>query len=107
MTAQKHAPESTHVLGWLAYINGKFRRKKEAVNIAEKLKQLSRAGYVCPLDLARAALGIGDKNQALTYLETATERRCGRLISTIVDPTYDLVRQDSRFTALRVRMNLQ
>jgi len=107
LTAQKHAPESTRVLGWLSYINGRFGRKKEAVNIAEKLNQLSQAGYVCPLDLARAALGTGDKNQALAYLETAAERRCGRLMSTIVDPTYDLVRPDSRFTALRVRMNLQ
>lgn len=107
LTAQKHAPGSTHVLGWLAYINGRLGRKKEAVNVAEKLKQLSRGGYVCPLDSARAAVGIGDKDQALTYLETAAERRCGRLISAIVDPTYDLVRPASRFTALRVRMNLQ
>ena len=107
LMAEKHAPESTRVLGWLAYVNGKFGRKKEAVNIAEKLQQLSRAGYVCPLDLARAALGMGDKNQALTYLESAAERRCGRLISAIVDPSYDLVWPDPRFTALRLKMNLQ
>ena len=107
LMAEKQAPESTRVLGWLAYVNGRFGRKKEAVNIAEKLKRRSRAGYVCPLDLARASIGIGEKDQALTYLETAAERRCGRLVTAIVDPTCDLVRTDSRFTALRVRMKLQ
>jgi hypothetical protein len=42
----------------------------------------------------------------LTYLEQAAEQRCGRLIWAIVDPTYDLVRADPRFAALRSRMNL-
>jgi len=59
------------------------------------------------LDLARAYLGIANNDQTLTYLEKATERRCGRLISAIVDPAYDLVRPDSRFSAIRLQMNLQ
>jgi adenylate cyclase len=107
LKVQNHAPESTRVLGWLAYVNGSLGRKKKAVSIVEKLEQRSRSGYVCPLDLARAYLGMGNKGQTLTYLETAVERRCGRLISAVVDPTYDPVRSDSRFTALRSRMNLQ
>jgi TolB-like protein/Flp pilus assembly protein TadD len=107
LKAQKHAPEDTRVLSWLAYVNAKLGRKKKAVNIAEALEQRSRSGYVCPLDLARTYLGIGNNNQTLTYLEKAAERRCGRLISAVVDPTYDSVRSDSRFTALRSRMNLQ
>jgi len=107
LKVQNHAPESTRVLGWLAYVNGSLGRKKKAVSIVEKLEQRSRSGYVCPLDLARANLGIRANDQTLTYLESAAERRCGRLISAIVDPTYDPVRSDSRFTALRSRMNLQ
>jgi TolB-like protein/tetratricopeptide (TPR) repeat protein len=105
--AHKHAPENTRVLGWLAYVNAKLGRKKKAVNIAEELEQRSRSGYVCPLDLARAHLGMDNSNKTLTYLETAVQRRCGRLISAVVDPAYDSVRSDSRFTALRLRMNLQ
>jgi serine/threonine-protein kinase len=107
LMAQKHAPESTRILGWLAYVNAKFDRKKKAAGIVEKLEQFSRSGYVCPLDLARAYLGIANNERTLTYLEKAAERRCGRLISAVVDPAYDLVRPDARFSALRLRMNLQ
>ena len=105
--AHKQAPENSRVLGWLAYVNAKLGRKKKAANVAEELEQRSRSGYVCPLDLARAHSGMDNSNQTLTYLEKAVERRCGRLISAIVDPTYDSVRSDHRFTALRSRMNLQ
>jgi len=106
LRAQKHAPEDSRVLGWLAYVNAKLGRKKKAGNMAEELERRSRSGYICPLDLARAYLGTGNHNQTLTYLEKAAERCCGRLISAIVDPTYDSVRPDPRFTALRSRMNL-
>lgn len=107
LKAQHYAPESTRVLGWLAYVNAKMGRKKKAAGIVGKLEQLSRSGYVCPLDLARAYSGIAKNDQTLSHLEKAAERRCGRLISAIVDPAYDLVRPDSRFSALRLRMNLQ
>lgn len=105
--AEHHAPESTRILGWLAYVNAKLGRKKKAADIVGKLEQLSRSGYVCPLDLARAYLAIANNDKTLTYLEKAAERRCGRLISAVVDPSYDSVRSDSRFMALRSRMNLQ
>ena len=107
LEAEKHAPENTRLLGWIAYVNAKLDRTKKAVNIVEKLEQRSRSGYVCPLDLARANLGIGNTDQVLTYLERAVERHCGRLISAVVDPTYDSVRADSRFKALRLGMNLR
>jgi hypothetical protein len=49
---------------------------------------------------------MSDRAQTLTYLEKAAERRCGRLIWAVVDPTYDLVRRDPRFARLRAGMNL-
>ena len=107
LKAKHHAPESTRILGWLAQVNARMGRKKKAADIAEKLEQLSRSGYVCPLDLARAHFGIANNDEALTYLENAAERRCGRLISTVVDPTYDSLRSNARFSTLLLRMNLQ
>jgi hypothetical protein len=66
----------------------------------------SRSGYVCPLDLAKVQVAVGSKERTLMYLEQSVERRCGRLVSAIVDPTFDIVRSEPRFTALRARMNL-
>jgi len=104
--AQKQGGEGTRVLGWLALVNAQLGRKKKVLTIVQELEELSQSRYVCPLDLARAYLGMSDSGQTLTYLERAAERRCGRLISAVVDPTYDLVSSDPRFARLRARMNL-
>jgi TolB-like protein/Flp pilus assembly protein TadD len=104
--ARKQAREGSRVLGWLAYVHGQRGRKKRALTIAGELEALSQSRYVCPLDVARVYVGVGNKDRTLTYLEQAAEQRCGRLISAIVDPTYDLVRSEPRFAALRSRMNL-
>jgi len=106
LNAQKHAPDSARVVGWLAYVNARLDRKKEALGIIEELEQRSRSEYLCPLDLARAYLGVGNNDRVLTCLANAAERRCGRLISVVVDPSYEPVRSDSRLTELRTRMNL-
>ena len=105
--AQRQGGEGTRALGWLALVNAQLGRKKKVLAIVDELEKLSQVRYVCPLDLARVYVGMSDRNQILTYLEKAAERRCGRLISAVVDPTYDLVRSDPRFARLRARMNLQ
>jgi TolB-like protein/Tfp pilus assembly protein PilF len=104
--AQQRGGEGTRILGWLALVNAHLGRKKKVLTIAQDLEELSRSRYVCPLDLARVYLGMGDRGRTLTYLEKAAERRCGRLISAVVDPSYDLVRSDPRFARLRAGMNL-
>ena len=104
--AQQQGGEGTRVLGWLALVNARLGRKKKVLTITQELEELSQSRYVCPLDLARVYLGMSDRGQTLTYLEKAAERRCGRLISAVVDPTYDFVRSDPRFARLRAGMNL-
>ena len=87
-------------------MNAQLGSKKKALAIVEELEKRSQSRYVCPLDLAKAYLGMSDRAQTLAYLEKAAERRCGRLIWAVVDPTYDLVRRDPRFARLRAGMNL-
>jgi TolB-like protein/Tfp pilus assembly protein PilF len=105
--ARKHAGEGSRVLGWLAYVNARLGRTKKASQILEELETASQSRYVCPLDLARGYLGIGDSELTLTHLERAADRRCGRLVSAVVDPSYDVVHSEQRFTVLRSRMHLQ
>jgi TolB-like protein/Flp pilus assembly protein TadD len=104
--AQRQGGEGSRVLGWLALVNAKLGGKKKVLTIVQELEKLSQSRYVCPLDLARVYLAMSDSGQILTYLEKAAERRCGRLVSAVVDPTYDLVRSDPRFARLRAGMNL-
>ena len=81
-------------------------RKRKASNIAGELEELARDQYVCPVDLARSYVGIGNGDRALAWLQQAADLRCGRLIWTGVDPSFESVWRDERFPAIRSRMNL-
>ena len=48
--------------------------------------------------------GLGDKDQALKWLQEAYEERAGWLVYLNVDPRYDSLRSDPRFTDLLRRM---
>jgi hypothetical protein len=81
-------------------------RKRKASNIAGELEELARGRYVCPVDLARSYIGIGNKDRALARLHQAADLRCGRLIWTVIGPSFESVWTDERFSAIRSRMNL-
>jgi hypothetical protein len=77
-TARLHGGDTSRILGWTAYVNGLLGRKRKASNIAEELEELARGQYVCPIDLARIYVGIGNKDHALARLHQP-------LICTVVD----------------------
>lgn len=54
--------------------------------------------------LARAYLGLGDRDRTFEWLVRAVDE--GELLSLTVDPTYDPLREDPRFGALLSRMKL-
>jgi hypothetical protein len=49
---------------------------------------------------------LGDKEEALKYLEKGYQERDGGLTYIAVDPLYDPLRSDPRFQNLLRRMNL-
>jgi hypothetical protein len=57
--------------------------------------------------LAVAYARLGDKDQALAWLEKAYAQHSNGLTSLKVDPTYDLVRGDPRFKDLLRRVGLE
>src|SRR5215472_6325214 len=105
-TARLHGGDTSRILGWTAYVNGLMGRKRKASSIAEELEELARDQYVCPVDLARIYVRIGNKDRALARLHQAADLRCGRLIWTVIDPSFESVWTDERFSAIRPRMNL-
>ena len=88
-------------LGALARIYGIAGRKDEARKIFDKLRELRAERYTAAYALALAALGLGDKSEALHWLEESYRERDGDSISVIrVDPLLRSLRGDPRFEAL-------
>jgi serine/threonine protein kinase/Flp pilus assembly protein TadD len=92
-------------LGYLAVVYGLAGKKSETQKIISELKERSRHHYVFPSVFAYAYLGLGDKDQALTFLERAYEEHDPGLFTLKVSRLLDPLRSDPRFQALLRRMN--
>jgi len=89
------------ILGLLAHTYAASGNKTEALAMLNQLKELSKQRYVSAYGFALAHLGLGDKEEALRWLEQSYEDRAGSDIGWIrVDPLLDPLRGDPRFEAL-------
>jgi TolB-like protein/Tfp pilus assembly protein PilF len=89
------------VLGVLARAHGLSGNKMEAEKILDHLKELSKERYVSAYSFALVYLGLGDKPEALRWLEQSYQDRAGSDIGFIrVDPLLDPLRDDPGFEAL-------
>ncbi len=72
-----------------------------------RLNERKKCGDFIPaINFARAYLRMDDHDQALQWLKTACEERNVHSLMIGVDPLYDPLRTDPRFTASLRRMNL-
>jgi tetratricopeptide (TPR) repeat protein len=92
-------------LRFLALVYGLAGRKSETQKIIGELKERSRHHYVFSSDFAYAYLGLGDKDQALTFLERAYEEQDPGLFWLKMSPLFDPLRSEPRFQALLRRVN--
>jgi len=90
----------------LGHASAKAGRKGEAQKLIAELKELSKRQYVAPLDIAIIHLGLGEKDRAFEWLETAYRERNQNLIFLKADPRFDDLRSDPRFTDLVRRVGL-
>jgi TolB-like protein/DNA-binding winged helix-turn-helix (wHTH) protein/Tfp pilus assembly protein PilF len=95
------APRALGVLGHAYALSG---RKEAAL---ELLRKLMAEPVLQPSAVAQIYLGLGERDRALTWLEKAVAgERTGLLPAVKVDPIYDSLRGDPRFTELIKRMGL-
>jgi TolB-like protein/DNA-binding winged helix-turn-helix (wHTH) protein/Tfp pilus assembly protein PilF len=92
-------------LGLLAQVYGLAGKRHEAEKIIDELKESSRHHYIFPSVFANAYLGLGDKDQALTFLERAYDEQDPALFHLKVSPLLDPLRSEPRFQALIRRVN--
>ncbi|MFY9549592.1 MAG: protein kinase [Thermoanaerobaculia bacterium] len=93
-------------LGSLGYAYAVADRRAEALEVVQKLKASSRDHYVPPSAVAIALSGLGEKDQALTWLGKAIEERDPWATALKVEPMFDPLRSDPRFLDLMHRLGL-
>ena len=93
------------VLAMLAHAEGTTGRQSEARQILAQLTEQARTRYVSGYAFSVIYLGMGEKNEALDWIERATRDHGDYFIKFIaVDPYFDLLHGDPRFEALVSRI---
>ena len=104
------ARETETTIPWpsaeLAHAYAASGRKREAEEILKQLKDRSKQSYVPAYNFAEIYVGLGDKEQALAFLEKAYADRSMLLTFLKVDPEFDSLRSDPRFKDLVRRVGL-
>jgi serine/threonine protein kinase/Flp pilus assembly protein TadD len=95
-------PEISAALGRAYALSGK---RSEAKMVLEELERWSARGYVSPYNMATVYTGLGERDEALTWLEQAYQERPYYLSWLKVDPQLDSLRSYRRFHDLLRRMN--
>ena len=98
--------ESTMALSVMGHVFASAGRKREAEDLLQKLKARSKKQYVPSYWIALIYVGLGDKEEAFTWLERAYSERSSWLAWMKVEPRFDALKSDPRFTSLLKRMRL-
>ena len=75
----------------------RIERDEARRQLGQLRERASTGSYVSPLDLASAHARSGEKESALEFLKNAFDERSAGLVFLRVDPSWDSVRNDSRF----------
>lgn len=94
------------MLSALAHAYARSGQRTEAEQLLTQLEAASKQQYVSPYYLAIVHVGLGEKEKALSLLETALTDRSNGLIFMAVEPELDPIRSDPRFIALERKLSL-
>ncbi|MFB0565281.1 MAG: protein kinase [Candidatus Aminicenantaceae bacterium] len=107
----KHYCELTGETGqmdpYLAYIYALSGLKGEAKKRLNNIIEYSKENFVSPIYIARVYAGLGEKDEAFIWLERGYSQNDARLVYLKVDPTFDPLRSDPRYTKLLRKIGLE
>lgn len=104
--AMEIAGRTPMIVSELGYDYAASGRKEEALKLLNELQTRSRREFIDPYPLAFIYVGLGDYDQALLSLEKAYDIRSTWMPWIKVEPKFEVLHSDSRFTALLKRLNL-
>jgi len=94
-----------YALAAAASIYGLEGRKNKAEKLIGELREMARHQYVSGVFFAEAYVGIGQKDQAVTWLERAYDEHDQWMVYIASYPGLDRLHSEPRFQALLRRMN--
>jgi serine/threonine protein kinase/tetratricopeptide (TPR) repeat protein len=90
----------------LGYAYAAEDRRDDATRIVEELVERSKVGYVPASTVAIVLSGLGQKDQAMTWLERADRERDPWVTTLNTNFMFDPIRSDPRFQSLAHRVGL-
>lgn len=94
------------MLEFLGHIHALAGDTAEARRMLAELDALVAEGRIDTLHAIYPCIALGEKDRAFEILEKAYEERSGQLVFLKVEPSFDSLRDDSRFEGLLQRMGL-
>jgi len=104
--AVRLAKESTVSLATLGQAYASAGMEAEARKVLDRLIERSRKQYVPSYWIALVHMSMGNKDEAFAWLERAYQERSSWLVWANVEPRFDPLRSDPRFTSILTRMRL-
>jgi DNA-binding winged helix-turn-helix (wHTH) protein/TolB-like protein/Tfp pilus assembly protein PilF len=95
------------MLALLGHAYAASGKKAEAHQVLTDLEQLQSQRYVSPYTVAAIYAGLGDQEQAFTWLDRAVEERDIWLMNLKVDPVFAKLRSNRKFSDLLARIRLR
>lgn len=92
--------DSPLMLTFLAQVQAQAGHRREALQVMEDLKQLTKRRYVCSYEVAAAYVALGDKEEAFRWFDKGVEDRSDCMPTLAVDPRLDSIRSDPRYQPL-------
>jgi tetratricopeptide (TPR) repeat protein len=98
------APFGPRGFGMLGNLYARAGRRNDALRLLDRA--LHSAEYVSPVSVANLYIGLGDRKEALKWLEKGYEDRTFSMTTLKVEPAFDTLHADAAFQALIARLRI-
>ena len=99
--------QSGELRTWLAYIYSLSGKRAEAQKRLSNIIEYSKQNFVPPICIARVYVGLGEKEEAFFWLNKGYSQNDAQLVDLKIDPTFDPLRSDPRYTELLRKIGLE